>query len=212
MKGIVFNLLEEIVQQTYGEDTWDDLLEKATLDGAYTSLGNYPDEHLGRLVSVTAQALDMSPEAVVCWVGREALPLMAVRFPSFFTPHDDTRSFVLTLNSIIHPEVRKLYPGADVPEFGFDTSSPDTLIMRYNSARKMCAFARGLIEGAAAYYGEQAEFHQSQCMHRGDRECIFEIAFRAIHPKSRPGDALELASINSLNAAGGPQNNFQKAA
>lgn len=212
MKGIVFNLLEEIVQKTYGEDTWDDLLEKADLDGAYTSLGSYPDEHLGRLVSVTAHALNLSPEAVVCWVGREALPLMAVRFPDFFTPHSSTRSFVLTLNDIIHPEVRKLYPGADVPEFGFDTSSPDTLIMRYSSARKMCAFAQGLIEGAAAHYGEQAEFHQSQCMHRGDRECIFEIAFRAVCPQRFSNDVLEPAHVASLNADSRPENDLKKAA
>ena len=47
------------------------------------------------------------------------MPLFAVRYPQFFEPHDCTRSFVLTLNDIIHPEVRKLYPGADVPEFDF---------------------------------------------------------------------------------------------
>ena len=41
MKGIVFNLLEEIVRETYGEDTWDDLLDSADLDGAYTSLRIY---------------------------------------------------------------------------------------------------------------------------------------------------------------------------
>lgn len=186
MKGIVFNLLEEIVRESYGEDTWDNLLEAADLDGAYTSLGSYPDEHLGRLVAAAAAALNLSPEAVVCWTGRNALPLMAVRFPHFFTPHTDTRSFVLTLNDIIHPEVRKLYPGADVPEFEFDTSHADLLIMRYNSARKMCAFAQGLIEGAAIHYGEQVEFQQAKCMHRGDPECVFEIAFsaRAAEPRN----------------------------
>ena len=29
MKGIVFNLLEEVVRREYGEDTWDSLLEAA---------------------------------------------------------------------------------------------------------------------------------------------------------------------------------------
>ncbi len=115
---------------------------------------------------------------------------MAARFPHFFTPHTDTRSFVLTLNEIIHPEVRKLYPGADVPEFGFDNSQEHALFMRYNSARKMCAFAQGLIEGAAAYYGEEVDFRQAECMHRGDPECVFEIAFRA---KAAP-DALRKAA------------------
>ena len=38
MKGIVFNLLEEVVTEAYGADAWDSLLDAAGLDGAYTSL------------------------------------------------------------------------------------------------------------------------------------------------------------------------------
>ena len=61
MKGIVFNLLEEIVREAHGEDTWDALLEAADLDGAYTSLGSYPDEDLGRLVAAAAAAWACPP-------------------------------------------------------------------------------------------------------------------------------------------------------
>ena len=43
MKGIVFNLLEQLVARDYGEDTWDALLDASGLEGAYTSLGSYPD-------------------------------------------------------------------------------------------------------------------------------------------------------------------------
>ena len=38
MKGITFNLLEEIVQREHGEEAWDQLIESAQLDGVYTSL------------------------------------------------------------------------------------------------------------------------------------------------------------------------------
>ena len=179
MKGIIFNLLEEIVRENYGEDTWDALLEDANLNGAYTSLGNYPDAHLGGLVSAASAALNIPPEDVVRWVGREALPRMAKRFPQFFAPHTSARSFVLTLNDIIHPEVRKLYPGADVPEFDFETTA-EFVTMKYRSARRMCAFAQGLVEGAGTYFGECVEFTHLQCMHRGDPECVFQIAFAVV--------------------------------
>lgn len=178
MKGIIFNLLEEIVRENYGEETWDTLLEAADLDGIYTSLGSYPDADLNRLVAAASAALQLPGEAVVRWVGREALPRTAKRYPHFFAHHTNARSFVLTLNDIIHPEVRKLYPGADVPEFEFDSSS-DVLVMHYHSARKMCAFAQGMVEGAADYFGETVQFDQTRCMHRGDSECVFEIAFSA---------------------------------
>ena len=177
MKGIVFNLLEEVVSRDHGEDVWDTLLESAELDGAYTSLGSYPDGDLIKLVGAASSALALSADEIVRWFGRSALPLFADRYPKFFEPHASTRAFVLTLNSIIHPEVRKLYPGADVPEFDYDTSSDEVLVMGYRSARKMCAFAEGLIEGAASHYGEVALIKQPTCMTRGDEKCVLEISF-----------------------------------
>lgn len=177
MKGIVFTLLEEAVIQAFGEDTWDDLLEAAQLDGAYTSLGTYPDEHLFALVQATATKLNMTERDVIRWAGQKMIPLMAEKYGEFFTPHDNTRSFLLTLNNVIHPEVRKLYPGADVPEFGFDTSSDDVLVMTYVSKRKMCGFGMGLIDGAAEFYQETVHIEQPQCLHNGDAQCVFEISF-----------------------------------
>ena len=54
MKGVVFNLLEEFVRRAHGEDTWDALLARAHVDGAYTSVGNYADADLGALVGAGA--------------------------------------------------------------------------------------------------------------------------------------------------------------
>jgi hypothetical protein len=176
MKGVVFNLLEQLVTRDYGEDTWDALLDESGLDGVYTSLGSYPDEDLLKLVGAAANALDMPADDVVVWLGRNALPLFAVRYPQLFEPHDSTRPFVLTLNDIIHPEVRKLYPGADVPVFDFETRG-ELLVMGYRSPRKLCAFATGLLLGAADHYGEQLTIDQPICMKRGDDQCILEIAF-----------------------------------
>jgi hypothetical protein len=178
MKGIVFNLLEELVRRDHGEHTWDDLLESAGVEGAYTSLGTYPDEDLMKLVAAAAEALQMPPEAVVRWFGRSTMPLLAERYPSFFTPHRATRSFLLTLNDIIHPEVLKLYPGAYVPVFEFDTTSPDVLLVGYKSIRQLCALAQGFIEGAAGHYGEEVAFEHVKCMHRGDEKCVFRIEFK----------------------------------
>lgn len=177
MKGIIFNIFQEVVRQEFGEDTWDELLEAARLDGAYTSLGNYDDAELGKLVMAASAKLGKPANEIVRWLGEKALPLMAEKYPIFFKDHTDTRSFVLTLNNIIHPEVRKVYPGADVPVFDFDESSAAALVIGYRSARKMCAFAEGLIRGAATHFGEATDFEHLQCMHRGDEKCVFRVGF-----------------------------------
>lgn len=177
MKGIVFNLLEQIVTRDYGEDTWDEVLDSAGLDGSYTSLGSYEDAHLAKLVDATSTALEIPPDEIVRWLGRNALPLFAVSHPQFFERHSSARTFVLTLNDIIHPEVRKLYPGAEVPVFDFETSSTGELVMGYRSPRKMCTFAEGLLEGAGRHFGERLVIEQPRCMKRGDEQCVIEIGF-----------------------------------
>lgn len=177
MKGIIFNLLEEVVTQHLGAATWDQLLAAAELDGAFTSLGNYPDEHLFKLVMAASAALNKPPADIVRWFGAKAMPLLAKKYPPLFARHTSARPFILTLNSIIHPEVRKLYPGADVPDFDFDATSPDTLVMHYRSKRKLCALAEGLVEGAAEHFGESATIHHPQCMHRGDACCRLDLSF-----------------------------------
>lgn len=179
MKGIVFNLLAEAVSQHYGEDTWDSLLEAAGLDGVYTSLGNYDDADIAKLVAAASTALKQPPEAILRWFGRAAMPLLSARYPGFFSGHQRTHSFLLTLNDIIHPEVRKLYPGATPPEFDFDSDpgAEDVLYMTYFSQRKLCALAEGFIAGAADHYHERVELEHQRCMHRGDSECVLKLRF-----------------------------------
>jgi hypothetical protein len=175
MKGIVFSLFEDAVTRAHGEDVWDDLLDRAGLDGAYTSLGSYPDTDLSSLVAATSALTGDDPQTVIRWFGRESMPALARAYPAFFEPHDDVQGFLKTLNDIIHPEVRKLYPGADVPTFGFSYGPGGTISMRYRSDRQLCAFAEGLIEGAAAQYGQTVRLAQPTCLLRGDDWCTIEV-------------------------------------
>ena len=177
VKGIVFNLLEHVAVDRYGEDAWDDILARSKLVGAYTSLGSYPDDQFRRLIDAASAALDLPADDVIRWFGRSAIPLLAETYPALFTPHSQTLEFLLTLNDIIHPEVRKLYPGADVPEFQMDVGDDGSLTIGYGSRRKLCAFAEGLIQGAADHYTERVVIEQPRCMRRGDETCQIRVAF-----------------------------------
>lgn len=178
MKGIIFNLAEEVLSQAHGADVWDDVLERAGVVGAYTSLGSYPDDELMRLVRAASEITGVAEQTVVRQLGEGAIPLLAARYPQFFAPHTGTRPFVLTLNDIIHPEVRKLYPGADAPDFDFDTSDAEVLMLGYRSSRRLCALAEGFIVGTARHYGEEAAIEQTKCMHRGAASCVILCRFR----------------------------------
>jgi hypothetical protein len=81
----------------------------------------------------------------------------------------------MSVNSIIHPEVRKLYAGAGCPHFHFEDAPDGALMMGYNSPRRLCALAHGFIEGAADHFGETVNVEHPTCMHRGDAKCQIAI-------------------------------------
>lgn len=172
MKGVIFNLVEEIIVSSHGEDTWEQLLDQACVGGAYTSLGNYDDAELTSLVAAASVALKLPERDVLRWVGQQAMPLMIGRWPGFFAAHDATRPFLRSLNSIIHPEVHKLYAGATCPHFDFDEGADGVFLIGYRSKRRLCGLAHGFIEGAAAHYRETAALQHLKCMHRGDDACL----------------------------------------
>ena len=59
MKGIIFNIYEQLVTRDRGEDAWDRLLDESGLEGAHTSLGSYPDSDLMKLVEAASKAWDL---------------------------------------------------------------------------------------------------------------------------------------------------------
>lgn len=182
MKGIILNLLEEVVTAQAGEAAWDKVLAHAGVEGAYTSLGNYPDQELAQLVGVLAAASGKTDRQVLAWFGRRAMPFLAQRYPEFFTGQRGLRGFLLSLNDVIHAEVRKLYPGAEVPVFEFETppgaAGHDTLVIRYRSKRRLCPLAEGFIAGAADHFKEQVAVAQRACMLDGAAECVIECRFQ----------------------------------
>ena len=176
MKGVIFNLLEEVVCEHYGDEVWDDLLEAAESDGIYTSLGSYPDAQLFALVEAASNLTGTPVRSLLHWFGVQALPKLALRYPAFFDNAPDARSLILSVNTIIHPEVRKLYSGASCPHFHF-VEGPGSLTLGYTSPRKLCDLAHGFVEGVAAHYGETVSFSQPSCMHEGAAVCQLVVTW-----------------------------------
>ncbi len=128
-----------------------------------------------QLVLAASNALALPPATVLRWFGQEAMPLLAVRYPVFFSAQRSLYPFILSVNSIIHPEVRKLYAGAHCPNFHFEDATDGALLMEYSSQRKLCHLAHGFIEGAATHYKEAVDVSHVQCMHDGDAKCLLRI-------------------------------------
>lgn len=181
MKGIIFILLEDKITDDHGQDAWDEILEDADADGAYTTLGNYPYQEFLALLDAAEPYTGETGRDAQRWFGRHALHHFTEEHAHLFDPHDSTVSFARTLNDVIHPEVRKLYPEAPVPTFDIDEDpGQGDLLLGYQSPRGLCSFAEGLLDGTADRYNETVHIEQPTCVHEGADHC--EILIREQAP------------------------------
>jgi predicted hydrocarbon binding protein len=169
MKGVLFEVLREVVSEVWSEDEWDDILDEAGLRGAYTSLGTYPDTEVLAIVATASSRSGMEPAELLRTVGRLGFARLAARAPQIVERFGGWRDLVCSLDDVIHPEVAKLYPGAQAPEF--EVVSQDPLRVRYRSARHLCPLAEGLVAGAAAWFGDDVSVQSASCIARGDSVC-----------------------------------------
>jgi c-di-GMP-related signal transduction protein len=65
VKGIIFNLAEEVVSREHGELVWDEILDEAGVSGSYTSLGSYPDTDLFAIIAAAAARFGTDPGSVL---------------------------------------------------------------------------------------------------------------------------------------------------
>jgi len=177
MKGIVFNLLNDMVENKFGMATWDQILASTGLDGVYVSVGTYPDEELLALVNAASSLTNTPPIDLVRSFGEFMIGGFKKNHSLFFDQHDNLRDFLLSVDQVIHVEVRKLHPEAILPEFQYDSSNKYELTMIYRSARKLCALAEGLILGAAREYDEPIQLSHETCMHHGAGSCELKVQF-----------------------------------
>jgi len=181
MKGIIFNLLEQFCLDHLGEETYDrlvdDLAEMGTDPRLMVGPGTYADEDFHRLVAVVAARLGWEGDDLLRRFGRFALRRLAERYPDFFRPFRHPRDFFRFVGMVHHVEVKKLYQDAEVPRFGCSEKEDGSLVLSYQSERRLCPFVEGLIAGVGEHYGMAIDCSHDQCMARGGAVCEFRLRF-----------------------------------
>ncbi len=174
MKGVLFNVVEDVVTEAMSADAWDHVIERAGVDGAYTSLGDYPDGELLKLVESTSRAASLTTDDTLRLAGRNGFKHLVRRAPRLLEGLDDWRSVLASLDEIIHPEVRKIYPDAKVPRF--DTEARDgAMLLHYQSERGLCVLAEGMVLGTGDWFDTPIAVEHVKCIHRGDSSCLMRV-------------------------------------
>lgn len=172
MKGIVFTEFVDWAESVHGLDIVDRVLVRAVpkSDAAYTATGSYDWREFAGIVQTLAAEVGVPMPELLCAYGRHLFGVLMARHPGFAESADCSLTLLERVESFIHPEVRKLWPDAELPHFRAARDGR-RLVLSYTSARPFRDFARGLIEGCVAWFGEPGVV---ECV-GGDSACEFVV-------------------------------------
>ena len=179
MKGVLFNVVQDVVESTMNCDAWDHVLADAHLDGAYTSLGDYHGTEMAAIVAALSERSGLPQEEVFRLAGEHGYTYLAERHADLIGHYPTFGDLLGNLDAVIHPEVLKLYPDARPPRFDVaPMPAGDGWVVTYRSCRGLCHLADGLLRGAANSFGYPHSIEQTRCTHSGDPACVFEVSPR----------------------------------
>jgi hypothetical protein len=155
MMGMVFTELLDMVESRFSLDMVDAVVQRAGAKGSYTSVGNYDDDELVKIVVALSAESGIPVPQLLHTYGVHLFGRFVALFPDFFAPHASATAFLGGLESHVHTEVRKLYANARPPLFSLHRNDDGTLFLDYRSARGLWQFAQGLVEACLVHFGSQ---------------------------------------------------------
>jgi len=177
MHGVVFVELQKFVVKQHGHQGWKAVAEKAGLvHKVYLAAGQYPDSEIVSLVAaesaITGQGRFQIEEAF----GEFIVPALLKMYGHLLKPDWKCLDVIEHTEGTMHTVVRASDKDALPPQLRTRRTAPDTVVVIYDSPRKMCALAMGIGKGLARRFNETLSINQTQCMHKGAAFC--EIVFQ----------------------------------
>lgn len=154
MKGIIFTEFLDIIEETFGLDICQQMLDQASDKGIYTAVGSYDHLALVKLILTLSKITKIPPESLQEIFGEAVFSRLLQTMPEMADSQQGTFSFIKKVETYIHTEVKKLYPDATPPRFDFLSESETHMVMDYQSARCMSHVCLGLIKGCANHFGQ----------------------------------------------------------
>lgn len=179
MKGIVFTEFLDFVDEQSSLETTERLIEMSDLPsgGQYTAVGTYDSAEMATLVSNLSSLTGTPVPELFRGFGQALFERLASTNPKFLEGVGSTMEFLPRVQDVVHVEVRKLYPDAELPTFDCNMSAPGVMRMSYRSPRELDDLAEGLILGCIAHFGDDLDLTKDpgrQDLH----ETIFTLSAR----------------------------------
>ncbi len=176
MHGIIHLQLQRFVESRYGADGWQELNRRAGLDKrVFTAVQSYPDGDIVRLVTEAVGLTGLPAATLLEAFGQFLVPTYLSVYGSLVKPAWRTLDLIEHTEHTIHRVVRARQPGAAPPELSVERVSKNEVVVTYGSQRRLCAVARGIIQGVADHFAETVVVSERTCMLRGSDVCRISV-------------------------------------
>ena len=159
MKGIVFTEFLDLVEEKFGMEMVDSIIETSELEseGVYTSIGTYNFSEMLSLLSNLSERTNITIDDLLLVYGEHFFSVIERSYVGLLNTYKDPMEMISSIENHIHVEVRKIYPEAELPTFIVEEKTDDLLIMVYKSSRAMYYFGLGLMNKTFEHFNSTAE-------------------------------------------------------
>jgi hypothetical protein len=176
MKGVVFTEFLELVEDRFGMSVADCVVTKGCpFQHGFTSVGTYDYRELLSMVGqLSAETGTPTPDLVRVF-GKHLFQTFLNSYPEAFLGVESTEGLLRRVENVIHIEVRKLYPDAELPSFKFPSMAGHGFAIEYRSTRPFADLAEGLIEASIEHFGEPLRAVRIDMDGEPGTHCLFRL-------------------------------------
>ncbi|WP_440121361.1 heme NO-binding domain-containing protein [Tenacibaculum sp. Ill] len=159
MKGIVFTEFLDLVEDKFGIEMVDKIIEQSELDsgGVYTAIGTYKFSEMLQLLENLSNNTGVSTDDLLLVYAEHFFSVIEDSYPGLLATYNDPIEMLSSIEDHIHVEVKKIYPDAELPTFLVEEKSENSLVMLYKSSRAMHHFGLGLMNKTFEHFNSSAE-------------------------------------------------------
>ncbi|PKA96956.1 heme-NO-binding protein [Flavobacteriaceae bacterium MAR_2009_75] len=159
MKGIVFTEFLEMVEEKFGLEVVDSIIEDADLpsNGIYTAIGTYEFNEMVSLITNLSSTVKIDADTLIYTFGHYLFTSLGKAHPEVIKSYTNPLGLLYSIEDHIHVHVQKIYPEAELPTFKILDKTDNSLSMVYSSSRGLYRLAHGLIEKCFEHYNSSAQ-------------------------------------------------------
>ena len=125
--------------------------------GIYTSIGTYDFNEMLSLISNLSEKVNVPVQDLIYAYGLYFFKVLHSHHPDIIKYYKTPIDLLESVENHIHVEVRKLYPGAELPTFKIERKDESNIEMIYYSDRGLYMFAKALMDKTFEHFNKSAK-------------------------------------------------------